>query len=148
MKAGEGDEVWRLTDAAQLAEAMAAPLRRIPVDMRLRAIPGEKLQLCLSDGASEVRVSGETVSAARNRITTAEEMEKQLRKTGGTDWEVRGTEVETSGAFLPVSVLNELRRESGALKPGTALHRKGRTPRRSSRKSRDRRAGKGNRSSG
>ncbi len=111
MKAGEGDEVWRLTDAAQLAEAMAAPLRRIPVDMRLRANPGEKLQLCLSDGASEVRVSGEKVSAARNRITTAEEMEKQLRKTGGTDWEVRGTEVETSGAFLPVSVLNELRRE-------------------------------------
>ena len=26
-----GDEVWRLTDAAQLAEAAAAPLRRIPV---------------------------------------------------------------------------------------------------------------------
>lgn len=111
LKAGEGDEVWRLTDAAQLAEAMAAPLRRIPVDVELRANPGEKLQLRLSDGASEVHVSGETVSAARNRITTAEEMEKQLRKTGGTDWEVRGAKVDTGEAFVPVSALNALRRE-------------------------------------
>ncbi len=110
-RAEAGDEVWRLTDARLLAAAMAAPARKIAVNMTLEAWPGEKIRLSVTDGERTAEVCGEPVSAARNRETAAEEMERQLRRTGGTDFEARSVRVRTAGAFVPVSALNALRRE-------------------------------------
>ena len=110
LRAEAGDEVFRLTDARQISEAMAAPLRKIPVRMELEAWPGREIRLRVSDGESGAEVTGDTVSPARNRETAPEEMEKQLRKTGGTDFEAAEIRISTGGAFVPVSVLNELRR--------------------------------------
>ena len=111
LRASPGDEVDRLTDAEQLDAARTAPLRRIPVDMKLEARPGSEIRLWISDGETGTEVAGEIVSAARTRETAGGEMEKQLRKTGGTDFEVREVQVDTAGAFVPLSALNELRRE-------------------------------------
>ena len=110
IRAESGDEVWRLTDRRQLEEAMAAPLRKIRVDMELEAMPGKPLRLKLSDGEISAETEGPETAAARTRETGAEEMEKQLRKTGGTDFEAGKVTVRTEGAFVPVSALNELRR--------------------------------------
>lgn len=111
LRARAGDQVWRLTDAHQLAAARTAPGRKIQVQMLLEAWPGKPLRLCLSDGESTVEMMGEEVAAARTRETAPEEMEKQLRKTGGTDFEAGEITIRTAGAFVPVAVLNELRRE-------------------------------------
>ncbi|MBQ9252401.1 MAG: U32 family peptidase [Clostridia bacterium] len=106
-----GDQVWRLTDARQLAAARTALGRKIQVQMLLEAWPGKPLRLQISDGKSAVEMVGEEVAAARTREMGPEEMEKQLRKTGGTDFEAAEITIRTAGAFVPVAVLNELRRE-------------------------------------
>ena len=111
-RAAAGDEVLRLTDARQTAEAMDAPLRRIPVDMEIEAWPGKELRLRVSDGETEVIRTGAAVDAARTRETAAEEMIRQLRKTGGTDFEIRNAAARTAGAFVPLSEINRLRRDA------------------------------------
>ena len=112
MRAEPGDPVFRLTDARLRAEAMTAPRRKIPVEMELEAWPGRELTLKVSDGETEITVTGEPAAAARSRETAGEEMERCLRKTGGTDFEARRVQVRTGGAFVPVSLLNELRRNA------------------------------------
>jgi len=112
MRAERGDELFRLTDSLQLRKAMEAPLRRIPADMTLKAFPGKPMSLRVSDGETEITVTGEEVSPARTREVLAEELEKQLRKTGGTDFEAGRVLAETKGAFVPVSAVNALRREA------------------------------------
>ena len=107
-----GDSVWRLTDAKQLREAMAAPLRQIPVEMTLEAWPGKPLTLRVSDGESQAEAIGETVESARTRETSAEDIRRQLDKTGGTDFTAREITVRTAGAFAAVSACNSLRREA------------------------------------
>ncbi len=112
LRAGKGEKVFRLTDACQLAEARALRGRPIPVRMKLRAIPGEPLELTAGDGEIEVCVRREAAERADNRPASAEELEERLRKTGNTAFAAEKVLVETENAFVPVSVLNALRRET------------------------------------
>ena len=107
-----GDAVFRLTDAGQLAGAMAVPLRRIPVSMTLEAWPGKPLRLSVTDGTSTAEATGAAPEAARTRESTSGELKKQLEKTGGTDFRAETVSVRTAGAFVPVSAVNSLRREA------------------------------------
>ena len=107
-----GDTVARLTDARQLEEAARMPGHRIDVRMSLDAYPGAELRLKVTDGISEVTVTGATVQPAVNRPTTAEELKRCLEKTGGTAFTVTDTAIRTENAFVPVGVLNALRREA------------------------------------
>ena len=106
-----GDSLVRLTDAEQMkaAQGMKAPL--IPVTMALEAYPGHPLKLSLSDGISEVTVTGETVSPAQSRPLSEESAAASLMKMGGTAFQCGGVAVKTAGAFVPVSALNAIRRE-------------------------------------
>ena len=107
-----GDSVWRLTDAKQLREAMAAPRRQIPIEMTLEAWPGKPLTLRVTDGESQAEATGNRVETARTRETSAEDLRRQLEKTGGTDFTAQVITVRTAGAFVPVSACNSLRREA------------------------------------
>ena len=111
-KADAGDGVFRLTSAAQLAEAEAMKDRAVPVDLFLRAMPGEPLILTAMDGENTVTVAGDTVEAAKTRAVTAEELKHSLEKTGETVFVPGNTEVETAGAFVPVSRVNAIRRDA------------------------------------
>ena len=121
MRVKAGDAVWRLIAAEQLREAMAIPLPEIPADMALEAWPGQPLRLTLTDGARTVTVSGPAAEAAQGRPLTAEDAARSLGKTGGTGFAAGKITVRTAGAFVPVSVLNNLRRE------GLAALRRART---------------------
>ncbi len=112
MRAYPGDETDRLTDARQMAEAMAAPLRRIPVSMEMNAWPEKPLCLRVSDGEQTAEVQGEAAEAAIHRATAADEMEKQLRKTGGTSFTAEKITVRTEGAYVAPAAINRLRREA------------------------------------
>ncbi len=107
-----GDEVWRLTSSAQLDAARAMALPPIPCDMMLTALPGETLTLTVTDGESSVTVTGDTVQAAGKRAMTEEDARRSLGKTGDTPFMLRDLTVFTEGAFVPVSVLNALRRDA------------------------------------
>ena len=107
-----GDGVFRLTAAEQMAAAAAMKDRSVPVDLFLKAMPGEALTLTVMDGESAVTVEEDTVEAAKTRVVTAEELKRSLEKTGDTVFIPRVTEAETAGAFVPVSRVNAIRRKA------------------------------------
>ena len=111
-KVKAGYEVFRLTDAAQVADAMVMKGRTVPADLYLRAMPGEALTLTATDGESTVTVTGEAVSEAKTREATEEELIRNLKKTGETVFVPREVKAETAGAFVAVSQVNAIRREA------------------------------------
>ena len=109
-KVSAGDTVFRLTDAKQLEAADASGGRRVPVDLFLRAMPGEPLTLEASDGENRVVIAGEKTEAAKTRAVTEPELKRSLEKTGDTVFVPREIRAETKGVFVPVSQVNAIRR--------------------------------------
>ena len=112
LKAEAGDAVYRMTDAEQIREAAGMPGRKVRADLRLRAVAGEPLTLRAADGENEVTIRGEAVAAARTRAATEEELWKNLSRTGDTLFVPGQIEIDTEGAFVPVSEINRIRREA------------------------------------
>lgn len=74
---------------------------------------GEPVSLRLRCRGAEVFAEGQVVQRAQNQPMTAEKVEKQLKKTGGTPFSLEKLSVEVKGqGFLPVQALNELRRNA------------------------------------
>ena len=107
-----GDRVVRLTDARQMKEAAEMPERKVTADLFLRAVPGEKLTLTATDGECFATAEGETVQPARTRAAEPEEIRRNLGRTGETMFVPGRMEIETEGAFVPVSEINRVRREA------------------------------------
>lgn len=107
-----GDEVYRLTSEKQLQWARSLAIPAIPVDMALIAYPGKPLALTMTDGESSVTVTGDTVAPAQSRAMSEEDARRSLGKLSDTPFFLRALTVQTAGAFVPVSALNQLRREA------------------------------------
>ena len=107
-----GDEVYRLTSEKQLQWARSLAIPTIPADMALIAYPGKPLELTMTDGESSVTVTGDTVAPAQSRAMSEEDARRSLGKLSDTPFSLRALTVQTAGAFVPVSVLNQLRREA------------------------------------
>ena len=112
LRAKVGDLVIRLTDAQQLSQAQAMTIPAIPVQMHLIAYPGKPLTLEVTDGTSRVRCQGDAVAPAKNRALTEEDACRCLEKTGDTPFVMESCQVDTAGSFVPVSLLNAIRREA------------------------------------
>ena len=107
-----GDEVYRLTSEKQLQWARSLAIPAIPADMALIAYPGKPLALTMTDGESSVTVTGDTVAPAQSRAMSEEDARRSLGKLSDTLFSLRTLTVQTAGAFVPVSALNQLRREA------------------------------------
>lgn len=107
-----GDEVYRLTSEKQLQWARSLVIPAIPADMALIAYPGKPLALTMTDGESSVTVTGDTVAPAQSRAMSEEDARRSLGKLSDTPFSLRTLTVQTAGAFVPVSALNQLRREA------------------------------------
>ena len=107
-----GDEVYRLTSEKQLQWARSLVIPAIPADMALIAYPGKPLALTMTDGESSVTVTGDTVAPAQSRMMSEEDARRSLGKLSDTPFSLRTLTVQTAGAFVPVSALNQLRREA------------------------------------
>ncbi len=107
-----GDEVYRLTSEKQLQWARSLVIPAIPADMALIAYPGKPLALTMTDGESRVTVTGDTVAPAQSRAMSEEDARRSLGKLSDTPFSLRTLTVQTAGAFVPVSALNQLRREA------------------------------------
>ena len=112
VKAKGGDIVFRQTAVDQLEKAEAMKGRTVPVDLFLKAMPGEAMRLTATDGENTVTVTGEVVEAAKTRAVTEEELGRSLEKTGDTVFAPREVKAKTAGAFVPVSRVNAIRREA------------------------------------
>ncbi len=81
------------------------------INGKLMLSPGRRAKLYLKYGEISVACEGAVVQEARQRPLLAEQIEKQIRKTGQTPFVFQKLELEIDGpVFLPVRELNELRR--------------------------------------
>lgn len=112
-----GDEVYRLTDAVQMAEiraVMAKEQVRIPLTAELTAMPDRLPELSLSDrdGHTICVVGDQVVQSAQQRALDHENAFKQLSKMGGTPYVLDKLELHSAGAFMTAGMLNSLRRDA------------------------------------
>lgn len=120
-----GQTVWK-TDDPQLNKKLRAsysgadPVRRLPIDLEIRAAVGEPLQLVarLADGShvkpcSHVNLHSEQpLEAARRHPLTEQSLREQFDRLGGSPFELRGLAATiVGGPMLPHSVTGVLRRQ-------------------------------------
>ncbi len=107
-----GDELFRTTDAEQLARAQMSwqkEHRQRKVDGVFTAHFGENATLTLADQT----VTGETVQEAKGKPLTEEAVRRQIEKLGDTVLTLGDLRCDLDeNAFLPMSALNALRREA------------------------------------
>lgn len=123
-KVAPGDPVYRITDAALMKRLRKSfeeggpegskHKKTVPVDMELEVAVGKPPLLTVSEGSLKVSVRlKEAAERAVNKPLTEETAEKQLRKTGGTPFSVSRILMSIEkNAALPVSALNQLRRQA------------------------------------
>lgn len=96
----------------RLEEQYLTP-RPIPVSARLTVMTGRKAELILEAGSVYVCQTGEEAQPAQSRPLDAEQLRRQIEKTGESPFTFDPLVVETDGkSFLPLSALNSLRREA------------------------------------
>ncbi len=92
--------------------------KKIPASLNCSLTIGKKAELELSVliNGEKIRVSvtGDEVQRAQNRPMLYEDCEKQLKKFGNTDFEIRdfALELDSEGIFMPIKALNDLRRRA------------------------------------
>ena len=85
----------------------------LPITGRLKVIAGQPMELHLQHKETTCVVFGETVQHAQNRPLSEDDVRKQLVKTKDSPFEFDTLDIAIDGAgFLPVSKLNELRRDA------------------------------------
>jgi putative protease len=110
-----GDLLWRSDDPeiakyAKTWTEATAPVYRRPVDVRVQAVVGERLRMEWGGVAVE---SAAALGAANNQGLTRAVLEEQLSRLGNTPYRLGRLEAKIEGdPFVPVSLLNQLRREA------------------------------------
>jgi len=107
--------IWNRTKNVRLTES----LRKTYIDTKIKEkingkiilSQGESATLTVTHGEVCVSVSGDIVQEAMNQPMDVMRIEKQMRKTGNTEFEFEKFEIEIKGnIFVPMQSLNELRR--------------------------------------
>ncbi len=92
-----------------------SPIRKIPVSIGMKAHVGEKMELSVSDDDNNISeiISDYVVERSQKRPTTAEDVKKQLSKTGNTVFEPADINIDIpEDAFIPIRELNNARTEA------------------------------------
>ncbi|MDR3050984.1 MAG: U32 family peptidase [Oscillospiraceae bacterium] len=111
-----GDEIYRLTDAAQMIaarESWAGESRPISVDARLRAAANEVAELSITDGThTGVACTAQPTASAAGHPLDTETARAQVAKMGDSPFRLSAFSMQGQGGFLPRSTLNALRRDA------------------------------------
>jgi putative protease len=118
----QGQPVWKTDDPA-LARTLrksyttAAPQRRMPIDVSVRAAVGDRLQITVRvvnrpDFVWILTMDEPVLQEALRHPLTAEVLTEQLGRLGGTPYELLNLEAEIIGRpMVPLSVLGQLRHQ-------------------------------------
>ena len=111
------DEIWMRTRNSALIERLHEEFVNGKIKERIcgtfRLYPQEKATLTVKCRDAEITVAGEKAQEALSQPMSRERIEKQLRKTGNTEFEFSFLKTEIGEkVFLPMQSLNELRREA------------------------------------
>lgn len=111
------DEIWMRTRNSTLIDTLREEFVNGKIKERIcgtfRLYPQEKATLTVKCRDAEITVAGEKAQEALSQPMSRERIEKQLRKTGNTEFEFSFLKGEIGEkVFLPMQSLNELRREA------------------------------------
>lgn len=111
------DEIWMRTRNGALIDTLREEFVNGKIKERIcgtfRLSPQETATLTVKCRDAEITVAGEKAQEALSQPMSRERIEKQLRKTGNTEFEFSFLKVEIGEkVFLPMQSLNELRREA------------------------------------
>lgn len=111
------DEIWMRTRNSTLIDTLREEFVNGKIKERIcgtfRLYPQEKATLTVKCRDAEITVAGEKAQEALSQPMSRERIEKQLRKTGNTEFEFSFLKAEIGEkVFLPMQRLNELRREA------------------------------------
>lgn len=111
------DEIWMRTRNNTLIDTLREEFVNGKIKERIcgtfRLYPQEKATLTVKCRDAEITVAGEKAQEALSQPMSRERIEKQLRKTGNTEFEFSFLKAEIGEkVFLPMQSLNELRREA------------------------------------
>ena len=113
-----GQEVWKTDDpqlTARLRKTFTAadPIRRVPLRLRVQASVGQPLtvEVTAANGAQCRVATEQPLEAAQRHPLTAELLEAQLGRLGGTVYALHQLEADITGEpMAPLSVLGQLRK--------------------------------------
>ncbi len=115
-RARKGDVLFRLVSEAQMESARKSfdgERRQVPVRARATLRVGQPARLWVSDGLYEAESTGDVVQPATGRGLDAGRVAAQLKRTGGTPYDIDDIALDADGnAFCPASMLNGLRRDA------------------------------------
>ena len=111
------DEIWMRTRNSTLIDTLREEFvngkKKERICGTFRLYPQEKATLTVKCRDAEITVAGEKAQEALSQPMSRERIEKQLRKTGNTEFEFSFLKAEIGEkVFLPMQSLNELRREA------------------------------------
>ena len=111
------DEIWMRTRNSTLIDTLREEFVNGKIKERIcgtfRLYPQEAATLMVKCRDAEITVTGEKAQEALSQPMSRERIEKQLRKTGNTEFEFSFLKTEIGEkVFLPMQSLNELRREA------------------------------------
>ena len=111
------DEIWMRTRNSTLIDTLREEFVNGKIKERIcgtfRLYPQEKATLTVKCRDAKITVAGEKAQEALSQPMSRERIEKQLRKTGNTEFEFSFLKAEIGEkVFLPMQSLNELRREA------------------------------------
>lgn len=102
-----------LYDKAARSFAEGQERGHIPVQLQFTARDGMPMVLQASDGVHTACVTAEIPERAQKRESTTEDVKKSLCRTGGTVFQVSGTDIIlSSGLRIAAKQLNDLRRKT------------------------------------
>lgn len=109
----DGEDVVRKTvDKVLMDELKVLPKRFIPITMKVN-VSKPTFTLELNDGEFTCTVSKDIVEDARTVGVTSEDIKKQMLKLGDTPFTCQNIDITIpEHLFIPVSLMNEVRRES------------------------------------
>lgn len=92
-------------------EMKNSSVKKIPISFKLKALVNFPLELTISDGIHTICEKSVLLDKALNNPTTKEEVLAKLNKLGSTPFCLDKFYIELDDVFIPMSVLNELRRK-------------------------------------
>lgn len=88
-----------------------SPSKKIEISFRLVALAGDYLTLTVSDGVNKITEKSILLDAAKNKVTSKEEVLEKLNKLGASPFCLGKCEIVLDKAFIPMKCLNDLRRK-------------------------------------
>ncbi len=107
------EPVFKTYDSGLMASLELKNIRKIPVRIAFEAHIEEHAKLLINDRENEITVQGAVVNRADKKPLSRSSISDQLIKLGNTIFDAQEINIETDeNIFLPISLLNSLRREA------------------------------------